>query len=324
MWVKVDDQFPEHPKVMRAARDLGTQGAGRVLAVWMVGLCYSNRTLSDGYLPEAIVKSWTLYDRRPLDVAFAMCEAGLLDRAPGGYRFHDYADYQPLAADVKAKREWDARRKQLYAIPGLIDAIRERDHDRCRYCGVKVNWRDRRGKGGGTYDHIEPRGANTLENVVVCCFGCNVKKGGRTPDEAAMPLLPPGTSDLGQTQFGTGSGTGSKPVSDLRSTRPDPTRSRYEDHENQSGVRRTHAHDEEPNIPVLTRLVHSIVEENPAKAWDIFDLSEEVKSRAARAHLAYDGESVRKAMDSAAFQRRDTDPNARDWSSCAPARKAAV
>lgn len=329
MWVKVDEHFPEHQKVMHAGAQLGAQGPGRVIAVWLPCSCYANRVLTNGFVPEQVIKGWTMYDRRPLDVAYAMSlplpdgSAGLMERAAGGFRLHDYLEYQPAAADVKAQRERDALRKRLYAVPGLVDAIRDRDQDRCRYCGVKVNWRDRRGKGGGTYDFLDPRAPVALDNVVVCCAGCALK-GGRAATASDVSLLEPGTTKPGQTQFGTNSGPSSKLDLDQRCTRPDPTRSRYEEHENQSGVRRTHAHDEDPNIPVLTRLVHSIVEEDPAKAWDIFDLSEEVKTRAARAHLAYDGESVRKAMDSAAFQRRDTDPNARDWSSCAPARKAAV
>jgi 5-methylcytosine-specific restriction endonuclease McrA len=32
------------------------------------------------------------------------------------------------------------------------------------------------------------RVANTWENLVACCFGCNNRKGGRTPQEAGMVL----------------------------------------------------------------------------------------------------------------------------------------
>jgi hypothetical protein len=112
MWVKVDDGFPEHPKVREAGRHLGTYGRGRVIAVWQVAMCYCNRNLTDGFIDEATVRTWTLFDRRPLDVALVMAQAGLLVRVEGGFRFHDYDDYQPSAAEVKAKKKKDRDRKR--------------------------------------------------------------------------------------------------------------------------------------------------------------------------------------------------------------------
>lgn len=72
----------------------------------------------------------------------------------------------------------------------VIQVVRERDLDRCRYCGVEVNWKDRRGSIGGTYDHINPRGLSDVDNIVVCCRKCNSTKGLRTPSQAKMILLP--------------------------------------------------------------------------------------------------------------------------------------
>lgn len=112
MWVRVDDNFPEHPKVVEAGRNLGTSGRGRVVAIWQVALCYCNRNYTDGFIDEATIRSWTLYDRRPVDVALVMADAGLFERVAGGFRFHDYHDYQPTAADVKAKLQRDRDRKR--------------------------------------------------------------------------------------------------------------------------------------------------------------------------------------------------------------------
>lgn len=112
MWVKVDDSFSEHPKVVEAGRHLGPYGRGRVVAVWLVAMCYCNRNYTDGFVDELTVRTWTLFDRRPLDVAFVMAEAGLMSRVDGGFRFHDYLDYQPAAAEIKAKRKKDRDRKR--------------------------------------------------------------------------------------------------------------------------------------------------------------------------------------------------------------------
>jgi len=61
-----------------------------------------------------------------------------------------------------------------------------RDEGRCQYCGQRFALRD------VTYDHVLPRvrgGMANWENIVTCCRSCNLKKGGRTPEEAGMRLI---------------------------------------------------------------------------------------------------------------------------------------
>lgn len=61
-----------------------------------------------------------------------------------------------------------------------------RDHGRCQYCGKKCSTADL------TLDHIVPRsqgGRSTWENIVCACMDCNVRKGGRTPEQAHMKLV---------------------------------------------------------------------------------------------------------------------------------------
>lgn len=58
-----------------------------------------------------------------------------------------------------------------------------RDRFSCQYCGSPDNL---------TFDHVLPRrlgGQSTWENIVAACSPCNLKKGGRTPKQAGMPLL---------------------------------------------------------------------------------------------------------------------------------------
>ena len=41
-------------------------------------------------------------------------------------------------------------------------------------------------------DHVKPKsqgGKSTWDNIVCCCVKCNVKKGGRTPEQAHMHLI---------------------------------------------------------------------------------------------------------------------------------------
>lgn len=58
-----------------------------------------------------------------------------------------------------------------------------RDNNQCQYCSSKCEL---------SLDHVIPRcqgGLTTWENVVVACVRCNLKKAGRTPQEAGMRLL---------------------------------------------------------------------------------------------------------------------------------------
>ncbi len=61
-----------------------------------------------------------------------------------------------------------------------------RDRGKCQYCGVPFEHKEL------TYDHVMPRskgGQTEWTNVVTCCTVCNLKKGGRTPEEAGMSLI---------------------------------------------------------------------------------------------------------------------------------------
>jgi len=71
-----------------------------------------------------------------------------------------------------------------------------RDGHRCQYCGA--------GAEQLSVDHVVPRsrgGLDTWENVTTACLPCNVRKGNRTPREAAMPLLRPPHRPLGSFSF---------------------------------------------------------------------------------------------------------------------------
>jgi 5-methylcytosine-specific restriction endonuclease McrA len=61
-----------------------------------------------------------------------------------------------------------------------------RDKGTCQYCGGPFQKKDL------TYDHVIPRskgGETEWTNVVTCCVRCNLRKGGRTPEEAGMLLI---------------------------------------------------------------------------------------------------------------------------------------
>lgn len=91
-WVKVEDTFPDHPKV------LGLSDAA--LACWLRGLCYSSRHLTDGHLPAAAL--------RVLGTSRATAElvtAGLWESVADGWRIHGYEDHQRSRSQVEKVRE---------------------------------------------------------------------------------------------------------------------------------------------------------------------------------------------------------------------------
>jgi hypothetical protein len=129
-WVRIDDHFDEHPKLAQA----GTVCWG----VWLAGIAYSNRNLTDGFIPWSVARSlgsWEMLDLEPDEddpdsrlriwTVGRMCGmagedintewiierlvgVGLWDQVAGGFRIHDFDDYQPTKDEVLATREQKA------------------------------------------------------------------------------------------------------------------------------------------------------------------------------------------------------------------------
>lgn len=91
----------------------------------------------------------------------------------------------------RSAREWANQRKADTRNKSLVIPVRVRDGDGCRYCGDPVIWGDQKSGRGGTYDHLRPGEAGTVETFVVACRSCN---GSRQDDRPAFdkehPLLP--------------------------------------------------------------------------------------------------------------------------------------
>jgi len=75
--------------------------------------------------------------------------------------------------------------KPVKALKFSRSNIYARDGYKCQYCLVKCQTDEL------TYDHVVPRsqgGTTIWTNIVSCCYDCNSKKGGRTPEQARMKL----------------------------------------------------------------------------------------------------------------------------------------
>ena len=112
-WVKLDDNIAENPKIVAAGED----------AAWLyvVGLCYCSRNLTDGSIPSRIVLR-LVSNRFPRRLAARLVEHGLWIEDGENYRVVDYLDHQRSRSDVLAQREQGkeraARSRERHANAG--------------------------------------------------------------------------------------------------------------------------------------------------------------------------------------------------------------
>jgi hypothetical protein len=85
-WVKIDDGMIDHPKIIGVS--------DRALRLYLFGLCYSARHLTDGFVPAKLAHQ---YGKR---YAAELVEADLWDVFAECYEIHDYHDYQPTREKV--------------------------------------------------------------------------------------------------------------------------------------------------------------------------------------------------------------------------------
>lgn len=218
-WLRLDDGFDNDPALLHIARSRAE--ADRILGIITALMLYAARHRTNGYLPALVVRehvrSAALLDRlttaepgrpgllHPQGQRCACMRAEGWPASGGDYAVHAYLMMNPTRdeTDVKRAKAAELRDRELLA------AVRNRDGDACRYCGVEVNPFDRRSAKGMVYDHVDPALAAGAANLVTACRGCNSRKGQRTPEAAGMALLPePGTSPDQRN----GSGSGSDPT----------------------------------------------------------------------------------------------------------------
>ncbi|GMU21378.1 MAG: HNH endonuclease [Phycisphaerae bacterium] len=133
--------------------------------------------------------------------------AEVIDADGGEYSSYNFESWVQLSESRKRfephRHDWVRTTRLSLAVPRIIRLtlydrlprkdvklnrrnIFARDSSRCQYCGKRHPTSEL------SIDHVIPRsqrGKTTWENVVCCCLKCNVKKGGRTPEQAGMSLI---------------------------------------------------------------------------------------------------------------------------------------
>lgn len=105
-WFKVDDGFPDHPKVEDV---IAGENPDAAIALWTLAGAWCARHLTDGVIPRSKVARLGV---RAWEVGAAeLVRVKLWHETDAGYRFHDWKDSQPTRAKVLAARRADLERK---------------------------------------------------------------------------------------------------------------------------------------------------------------------------------------------------------------------
>ena len=128
----------------------------------------------------------------------------LEDRSYSSYDFNSWREVSEYCAKYEREHhEWIHCVRFDLAVPKIIRLliydrlpqrsvtlnrrnIFARDNNSCQYCGHKYPTSEL------SLDHVVPSsrgGQASWTNLVCCCVRCNVRKGGRTPNEAHMKLV---------------------------------------------------------------------------------------------------------------------------------------
>lgn len=103
-WVRLDDNFADHPKIIA----LGDTA----FRLFITGLCYSNRQLTDGVIPYQIVGAWV--GDNPEKPSDELEDQGLWERVDKGFQIRSYTEYQPTRDKVHKKRDEARERLKRY------------------------------------------------------------------------------------------------------------------------------------------------------------------------------------------------------------------
>lgn len=184
--LKFDDQFPIHRKVH------GLTDAAFRLHVEAIFWCARN--LTDGFIAQDDLASVSRY-RRPEGYVTELVNRGAWDVVDGGWRIHDYLDWQDSRDKVLRVREV---RKQAGRVGGIRSG-ESRSKPRAKPKQVASPRLEPRapsppfGGLGGARDEAAPTCRGFVDDGNGWCKRCGLPKGNRihfsSPKQVASPLL---------------------------------------------------------------------------------------------------------------------------------------
>jgi hypothetical protein len=101
MWIKLDDEFPDHPEV--------TGLSDRAFRALVTGHCYAGLFLTDGR-----ISTKSLRGIATPKVIVELVDAGLWHQTDDGIEIHDFLQYNPPRAKVDEERAASAERQRRW------------------------------------------------------------------------------------------------------------------------------------------------------------------------------------------------------------------
>lgn len=196
-WLKVSDAFAMHPMLLqvmeypKADDRLLNEFAGFLIRCSTSAAAYE----TDYVITKGMVSTLAgSYSRNQVLCDLAL-KIGIFTamKDPKGRIVYKLIEEEDLVHMIlKAERLWRNRRKEDNRNPKLTAPVRKRDGDDCRWCGQRVEWKDRKSHRGATYDHLNPgQGSTSPEDLVVCCRSCNSARRDDAPSWNRQLLAPP-------------------------------------------------------------------------------------------------------------------------------------
>jgi hypothetical protein len=110
-WVKLDDGFFRHRKVVELSGD--------AKLLFLAGLTYAAEQLTDGYLSRRAVRLVAgMYADVPEEAAKELLEVGLWRPEGEGFQIHDYLEFNPTAETERARRQATKERVRRFRAKG--------------------------------------------------------------------------------------------------------------------------------------------------------------------------------------------------------------
>ena len=113
-WGRFESGARRHAKMTLAKKRANATRRGRgdsCVAMWREAIDWCNENGTDGFVPAEILEELTC-DPKPEEIADFLVGAvvrpggaGLFERADGGYRVHDFLDFNPSAAEERKRKE---------------------------------------------------------------------------------------------------------------------------------------------------------------------------------------------------------------------------
>lgn len=177
-WLKVGDLAADHPIALAV---LENDDADERIVNELFGFAARCATLAAAHETDYIVPMGTARQIAGISRANALIDmavrAGYFTRVEHegkpALKLHEDPEGNLFNMILKSERAWKKQRDSDRRNPEVLVPVRQRDGDACRWCGKVVNWLNRKGNTGATYDHLRPGQAATVDTYVVACKACN-------------------------------------------------------------------------------------------------------------------------------------------------------